>query len=114
MSYNSNIGLYDEYSQMMASSDSDHQFQQLVEEVRPFGFEHAWEVSQYIVNNQLGHKYSALSGYLGLSNSRKSWTFIGGISPQYYAKLCRALGINDEKNPDVRVDSFTSYEDLEP
>lgn len=90
---------------------AEREFQMLVMEMRPKGFRMSWQVSRYIVEHKLGRKYKFISGLLDFENSYSSWTFKGGISPKYYARLCRALNLANKKT-DSYVRDFTPYAEV--
>ena len=90
---------------------AEREFQMLVREMRPKGFRMSWQVSRYIVEHKLGAKYKFISGLLDFENSYSSWTFKGGISPAYYARLCRELKLANKKT-DSYVREFTPYAEV--
>ncbi|OAV45063.1 cold-shock protein [Lewinella sp. 4G2] len=89
----------------------NEQFEMLVAELKTKGFRKSADVSNYIVTNRLGKKYSHISGILTMQNSRDSWKFEGGFPPSIYAKLCRRLGLGNNGS-DSRVVDYTLYKDL--
>ena len=92
-------------------AEAEREFKMLVAEMRPKRFTMSCQVSRYIVKHQLGRKYKFISGYIDFENSVSSWTFKGGISPAYYARLCSALNLGN-KRTNSYVRSFTPYADL--
>ena len=92
-------------------AEAEREFKRLVAEMRPKRFTMSCQVSRYIVKHQLGRKYKFISGYIDFENSVSSWTFKGGISPVYYARLCSALNLGN-KRTNSYVRSFTPYADL--
>ena len=89
----------------------EQEFQLLVEEMKPKEFKTSSEVSKHIMKNNLASKYKNISGILELADGWNPWDFHGGISPQYYARLCEELGLGQKKS-NATVESFTSFEDL--
>jgi len=73
----------------------EHEFRQLVDEMRPLKLTSSAQVSQHIMKYRLGYKYQNISGYLKMNLRGKSWVFKGGIKPEVYARLCRELGLTD-------------------
>jgi len=92
-------------------SEEEKEFEELVKEMLPLGFEYSSEVSEYIVKNKLGYKYKKISGTVIMKNNyQPSWGFKGGISPKIYARLCDRLGLrNHETNSHVA--GFVSFEE---
>lgn len=86
----------------------EHEFNALVEEVKPLGFTESAEVSRYIVSHSLAKKYRNLSGYLELRKDQSEYTFVGGIDKIYYARLCQVLGLGN-RNSGAKVIGFTSF-----
>lgn len=70
------------------------------------------EVTDYILKNKLGFKYRHIAGQLTFRRGHDSWIYNGGISPEYYGKLCNELNLGNN-NSDVRVERFRSYAQLE-
>lgn len=93
------------------SNTSEREFQQLVREVGRYNFTSSSEVSRFIRQNNLGTKYSHISGSLEMVNGEDSWNFDGGISPKYFARLCSALNLN-HKGSNARVRRFRSYAEI--
>lgn len=100
-------------NQKALSFEEEKEFRQLVEELRSLKFIHSYQVSRYIIDNQLGCKYKNISGDLEMSSNSKatSWKYEGGISPKIYAKLCKTLNLDDKKT-DSYVNNFTPYKDI--
>ncbi len=93
------------------SVEQMEQFDALVEEMRPLGYEKSREVSNYIVRHRLGLKYSAISGRLVMSEGGRTWDFMGGIDPRIYARLCHELHVGNQKTPAKPVE-FTPFKHL--
>ena len=89
----------------------EEEFLQLVAEIRTKGFTKSSEVSNYIVRNRLGSKYSHISGILELEDSESSWTYRGGFPPDIYARLCAELGLKSAGS-NARVAGFTSFQEV--
>lgn len=87
------------------------QFTDLCHECFDKDFEKSVDVSRYIVDNKLGHKYDLIAGELILEKDHRQWVLNGGFSPMCYAKLCKVLGFVDQ-NTDSKAKSFESYRDL--
>jgi len=93
------------------SSDERKEFRKLIDEILPLQFTHSYQVTNYIMENKLGNKYKNISGNLDMSNSRKNWTYQGGISPKIYAKLCNILNLRDKKTNSY-VDNFIPFKNI--
>lgn len=93
-----------------SSSDNDHEeeFWALVEEMKPYGFTSSKEVSAHIRKYKLGHKYPNLSGELKFEQHGQKFSMHGGISPEYYHRLCLELNVHNQSST-ARVVDFTSY-----
>ena len=74
----------------------EEEFRKLVEEVEPLGFTQSAEVSAYIRNNHLGHRFPHISGTGTFLLGSNEWRFDGAISRRYYAKLCSVLHLSDQ------------------
>lgn len=95
----------------MAKDDIEKEISELVTFFKMKGFTHSSQVSKYIRNNKLGKKYRNISGFLEMSNEEgDSWTFEGGIAPQYYKEICHRLNL-DNNRTDSFVVGFESYKD---
>ena len=86
----------------------EKQIEELVAFFKPMHFRKSSQLSNYIVENQLGYKYPDLSGYLELTNGDDTWEFEGAIHPKYYAEVCDRLGLGNE-NSDSIPQSFESF-----
>lgn len=89
----------------------EEEFAALVEEIRPFGFTHSSQVSNYIRDNQLGRKYRHISGVVRIEQDGSSWDFNGGFPKKIYAQLCSELGLSS-KRTNARVVGFKSYSEI--
>ncbi len=88
----------------------EEEFQRLVREVAPLGFTQSAEVSNYIVQNQLGHRYPHIAGIGEMVRGGDCWEFNGAISKRHYARLCAVLQLSDRRSGAVLAD-FTPYAD---
>lgn len=93
----------------LSDRSEEEQYQALVEKMRPKNFTLSHEVSMYIIQHKLHEKYGKLAGNLELEKNGSSFTYRGGISPAFYARLCQDLNLGD-KNSGARIIGFTSYE----
>lgn len=89
-----------------------NEFWCLVKECLEKEFKTSKEVTNYILKNKLGFKYRHIAGKLTFRRGNDSWIYEGGISPEYYGKLCRELNLGN-KASDARVERFRSYAQLE-
>lgn len=96
------------YFRYNATRAEIREFWALVRECRDLGFTESSEVTEYIMANNLGERYQHIAGDLYLSNSRGSWTYPGGISPEYYGKLCRELNLHSQASH-ARLDDFRPF-----
>jgi len=92
-------------------SEEEKEFQLLVEEVSSLNYTHSNQVSQYIRNKKLGHKYKNIAGNLVLGNFSDKWNFDGGINPKFYKRLCIKLGLQNNDSGAKPLE-FTPYKDL--
>ncbi|WP_298881939.1 hypothetical protein [uncultured Phascolarctobacterium sp.] len=60
------------------------------------------------MDNKLGNKYKHIAGDLHMKRYGDRWTYPGGISPEYYGKLCRELNLN-KRYSDASVERFESF-----
>lgn len=88
----------------------EEEFQRLVREMAPLGFTQSAQVSNYIVQNQLGHRYPHIAGIGKMERGADRWDFEGAISRRHYARLCSVLQLSDRRSGAVLAD-FTSYAD---
>jgi cold shock CspA family protein len=89
----------------------NHEFKQLVAEIKPYDFKESRQVSQYIIKNKLGKKYKHISGILKMEVEGSAWSFKGGFPPKIYSLLCSELGLKSQGTR-ARVVSFESFNDL--
>lgn len=69
------------------------------------------DLNQYILSHGNLQRYPHIIGNLEMSNSKKSWTYKGGISPRWYKFACIQLGIG-ENGSDAIPGEFTPYSEL--
>jgi len=87
------------------------EFKILVNECSSKNFKNSYEVSNYIRSNKTGLKFQYISGIIKMGGSNSTWDFNGGISPEYYARLCTELNLNNKKS-NSRVLSFKPYKNF--
>ena len=80
----------------------------LLQEVMDAGFTQSYELSRYIVKEQLGYKYPNISGIITMKNSGDCWDFKGGFPPKVYGIICSILGLTS-KRTQSRVIKFQSF-----
>ena len=88
------------------------EFQNLVAEMKQFGFTHSSQVSKYIISNRLGYNYKNISGILQMELDGTTWNFKGGFPPKIYAKLCDELGLSNNGTK-ARAVAFESFDNIE-
>lgn len=91
-----------------ATCEEVQEFLSLVKECRKFGFRESRQVTKYIMDNKLGNKYKHIAGGLHMKRDGDRWTYPGGISPEYYGKLCRELNLH-KRYSDASVEKFESF-----
>ena len=82
----------------------------LLLEVRPRNFRCSKQLSQYIVDNQLGYKYPNISGIVRMEESGTQWDFHGGFPTDIYRMICQELSLNNQ-GTSARAVGFTSFND---
>ena len=80
----------------------------LLLEVRPLNFRCSKELSQYIVDNQLGYKYPNISGIVRMEESGAQWDFHGGFPTDTYRIICEELSLTNQ-GTGARAVGFTSF-----
>lgn len=90
----------------------EKEFKQLVSEMIPYGFNSSAQLSAYIIKNRLGYKYKNISGILEMKLDGDTWNFEGGFPKSVYSKLCKELGLNNQKTR-ATAGRFQSFQDLE-
>ena len=86
----------------------EEEVEALVEFFKNKGFTLSSQISNYIIEHELGRKFKHISGYLELENDYEIWEFEGGISPKYYREICERLKVYN-KGTDSRVLGFESF-----
>ncbi|MEH2248356.1 hypothetical protein [Nostoc sp.] len=84
---------------------------QLLTKMRPLGFTHSRQLSEYIVRYQLGYRYPNISGIVIMEDGATEWEFPGGFAPEIYKIICRELDLDNQRTS-ARVKIFESYEVL--
>ena len=87
---------------------ADDEYRRLLSEMRSKHFSTSAEVSAYIRRNRLGYRYKHITGVLEMTDGESAWDFNGGISPEYYARLCQDLGLNNNGTKS-QVVGFTPF-----
>lgn len=87
------------------------EFFELVNECMKRKFRESREVTSYIMKNKLGYKYRHIAGHLHMNRGTDEWTYEGGISPEYYGKLCQALNLN-KRVSNAKAKGFESFAEL--
>lgn len=80
----------------------------LREEMRPFGFTKSSQVTAYILSNNLKSKYGRIAGIVDFEKDGNNWKYDGGISPEYYKRLCHELGLSNNNSGSI-VAGFSPY-----
>lgn len=88
--------------------EQKEQFKDLCRECRDKGFKKSSEVSRYIKDNKLGNKYDLIAGKITFDNGN---VLEGGIDPECYRRLCRALAL-PERQTYIKPEIFESYRKL--
>ena len=109
--YNPYRDLLEQSEILKATNPAEYEYQQLIEEVRGLGFENSGQLSNYIMNNKLGYKYKHISGIGTFSKDLDSWSFMGTISREYYARVCNELNLGSQ-NSGATLKDFKSFKDL--
>lgn len=68
----------------------------LLTEMRPLNFTHSNQLSEYIVDNQLGYEYQHISGILTMQQAGREWDFYGGFPPRIYKIICKELKLRNQ------------------
>jgi hypothetical protein len=80
----------------------------LLAEMRPLNFKSSKELSAYIVEHQLGHKYPSISGTIKMKDDETEWDLKGGFHPDTYKIICSELGLKS-KGTKAQVTGFTPF-----
>lgn len=89
----------------------ESEYKQIIEEMKPLGFTHSKEVSDYIIKNKLRKKYKNISGVVKMEKEGSSWDFNGGLPRNVYARICQDLDLENEGS-NAKAIGFESYNDL--
>lgn len=84
---------------------------QLVTEMRPLGFTHSKELSNYIVRHKLGYRYPNISGIVIMEDGGTEWEFPGGFPPDIYKMICIELDLANQ-GTSARPVAFTPFKDV--
>jgi cold shock CspA family protein len=84
---------------------------QLLTEMRPLGFTHSKQLSNYIVRHQLGYRYPNISGIVIMEDEGTEWAFPGGFPPETYKIICTELDLNNQGTR-ARPVGFTPFNSL--
>lgn len=87
------------------------ELEQLLAQMRPLNFKYSKQLSNYIVNHQLGYKYQHISGKLRMRQADREWDFHGGLSPRIYNTICKELDL-DNQGSDAEPIIFTPNKDI--
>ena len=80
----------------------------LLAEMRPFGFTHSKQLSNYIVRHKLGYRYPNISGIVIMEDGGTEWEFPGGFPPKIYGIICRELKLDNQRTS-ARAKDFESF-----
>lgn len=95
-----------------ATEEEISEFYCLVEDCKELGITTSSQLTKYIRRYKVGYKYKHIAGELYLSDGYDQWTCPGGISPEYYGKLCRELSL-DYGPSRARVEGFCPYAEMD-
>lgn len=84
---------------------------QLLVEMRPLGFTHSKQLSNYIVRHQLGYRYPNISGIVIMADGGTEWEFPGGFPPEIYRIICIELDLDNQRTS-ARPVRFTPFRDI--
>lgn len=90
----------------------ENEFQELLAEMGKFNFKYSSQLSNHIVNHQLGYKYRNISGVLKMELNGTTWDFKGGFPTDVYARLCQELGLLNQ-NTRAKPIAFESFDSIE-
>jgi hypothetical protein len=91
----------------------DEELQELLAEMRPLNFRSSGELSTYIREHQLGHKYPNISGTIKMEEGGTEWDLKGGLHPDIYKTICEKLGLKS-RGSKARVTGFTPFVSTKP
>ena len=86
------------------------EFYYLLEELRGKYFKDTGALSNYVVKNNLMHKYPNITGTVGFKDNGATWDLEGGFSKLMYERIKSELAVSS-RNTTARSVSFTSYQD---
>ena len=81
---------------------------ELLEETRAQNFCESSELSKYIIENNLCHKYENIAGIVRMKRGEDEWDFKGGFSPYIYSIICKHLRLSKRRSS-ARAVGFTSF-----
>jgi hypothetical protein len=85
---------------------------QLLVDMLPLGFTRSKQLSQYIIDHQLGYRYPNISGIVTMENGVRQWELAGGFPRWIYAIICEELGLGNEGST-ARPVGFVSFDAME-
>lgn len=83
----------------------------LLNHVDAYDFKYSKELSNYITQNQLGHRYPNISGIVYMKDGNDHWDFNGGFPTKIYKIICKELNLKSQYSS-AQATGFTSYNDL--
>lgn len=89
------------------------EFELLLQEMKQLNFTRSAQVSNYIVQNQLGKKYQNISGIVEMARKGETWSFRGGFPPKIYRLLCEQLGLENNRSAATAI-AFRPFKTLTP
>jgi hypothetical protein len=87
------------------------ELEQLLAEMRPLNFKYSKELSEYIIENQLGYRYPNISGIVRMKETDTEWNFHGGFHPDFYKIICKELNLLNQGTT-ARPVKFTPFKDI--
>lgn len=87
------------------------ELEKLLKEMRPLGFTHSKQLSNYIVRHQLGYRYPNISGIVIMEDEGTEWAYPGGFPPETYKIICTELDLNNQ-GTSARPVGFTPFNHL--
>jgi len=88
-----------------------NELEQILKEMRPFGFTHSNQLSKYIVKHQLGYRYPNISGIVTMEQAGEEWDFHGGFPPKIYKIICEELNLDNQRSQATPI-RFTPFKDI--
>lgn len=83
----------------------------LLNHVDSHNFKYSKELSNYITQNQLGHRYPNISGIVYMEDGNDCWDFDGGFPKKIYTIICKELNLEGQHSS-AKATGFTSYNDM--